>query len=197
MIWKKNLTLEKGCQALRTLTARNQSDRKILTTGTLRQDAMDSPTSNAKCKIESLLLCNPNSVEVFRAIAITKSGKQLFKRYWDKVTIKVTTSTYFTDAGKVIRKSDISLKLNNSKVSGRQRPSKQVTGKRMKRQRKLSSSSSSDELLVPRAQAHPRQLSASTKLAVPAVPIQGQFRTIAPGITKPAPQSRLLDHQSQ
>ena len=152
MIWKKNLTLEKSYRALRTLTERNQllpaSLRKSLTTGTLRQDAMDSPKSNAKCKLESLLLSNSNSVEVFRAIANSKSGKELFKRYWDR-TVKVTTSTYFTDAGKVIRKTDIPLSLNNSQVSGRQGPCKPVTGKRMKRQMKFSSSSSSDKLLVP------------------------------------------------
>ena len=54
----------------------------------------------------------------------------------------------------------------------------------MKRQRTFSSFSSSDELLVPKAQAQQRQLSASTKLAVPAVPLRGKFRAIAPSANR-------------
>ena len=106
MTWKKKLSHEEGCRALGTLTERNQllavSLRISLTTGTLRfrQDATDSPTTNVKCKLESLLLSNPNSVEVFRKVENRKSGKQLFKRYCDKI-IRVTPSTYFTAAGKV------------------------------------------------------------------------------------------------
>ena len=131
-IWKKKLTHEEGCRALRTLSERNQplaaSLRNILTTGTLsfRQDAMDSPIFNAKCKLKSLLFSNPNSFEVFRKLANRKSGKQLFKRYWDKI-VKITLSTYIMDSGKLFSKSDISLRLNNSQVSGRQGRSKPVS----------------------------------------------------------------------
>ena len=150
--------MKSGCRALGTLTERNQllvaSLRNSLTIGTLRftQDAIDSPRTSAKCKLESLLLSNPNSVEVFRKRANRKSGKQLFERFWDK-TITVTPSTYFTAAVKIITKSYVSLKLKNPQVSGRHGPSKALLGKRLRRQRKFSSSSSSDELLVPKAQA--------------------------------------------
>ena len=185
MIWKKKLSHEEGCRALRTLTERDQllaaSLRNNLTTGTLRfrQDAIKSPTTSTKCKLESLLLSSPNSVEVFRKVANRKSGKQLFKRYGNKI-IKATPSTYIMAAGKVIRKSDISLRLRNPQVSGRQGPSKPLLGKRLKRQRKISSSSSSDERLVPKAQTQQKQLAAATRLAVPTGRQQGKVRKSLP-----------------
>ena len=70
----------------------------------------------------------------------------------------------------------------------------------MKRQRKFLSSFSSDELLVPKAQAQQRQLTALTKLAVPAVPVKGKFRAIAPSAKRTStplqtarPQSPVVD----
>ena len=90
--------------------------------------------------------------------------------------------------------------LNSSQVSGRQEPSKPVTGKTIKRRRKFSSSSSSVELIDPKAQVHPRHLSASTKLAAPAVPFQEKFRRIAPSVSRmstpiqtPKPPVPILD----
>ena len=135
MVWKNKLTHEECCRALRTLTESKQLLaaylRSILTTETLifRQDTIDTPPTSAKCKLESLLLSNPNLVEVFRKVANRKSGKQLFKHYWDKI-IKITPSTYITAVGKVIRKNDISLRLNISQVLGRQRPIKPVMRKK-------------------------------------------------------------------
>ena len=97
-------------------------------------------------------------------MANRKSGKQFLKCFGDKI-IRVTLSTYITEAGKVIRKKDISLRLKNPQISGRQGPSKPLLGKQLERESKLSSSSSSDEILVPRAQAQQKQLAATTRLA--------------------------------
>ena len=90
---EKEADSRRRSRALRTLAERYQllavSLRNSLTTGTLRfrQDTSDSPTSNAKCKLESLLLSNPKSVEVPRTVVNRKSGKQLFKRFLDKIII--------------------------------------------------------------------------------------------------------------
>ena len=65
MVWKNKLTHEECCRALRTLMERKQLLaaylRNSLTTETLifRQDTIDTPPTSAKCKLESLLLCNP------------------------------------------------------------------------------------------------------------------------------------------
>ena len=187
MTRKRKLSHEQGCRAHRTLTERNQllaaSLRNSLTTGTLRfrQDALEAPTTSTKCKLESLLLFSPNPVEVFRKVANRESGKHFFKCFEDKI-IRVSPSTYITAAGKVVSKNDISLRFKNSQDSGHQGPSKPLLGKKLKRQRKLSSSSSSDESLIPRAKAQQRQLTATTRLATPTDPQQGNFRAIAPNV---------------
>ena len=116
-------------------------------------------------------------------MANRKSGKQLFKCFEDKI-IRITPSTYITAAGKVIRKSDISLRLKNPQVSGHQGPSKPLLGKKLKRQRKFSSSSSSDEPLVPRAKAQQKQLTATTRMDTPTDPKKGKFRAIAPNVIR-------------
>ena len=189
MTWLSKLSHEEGCRVLRTLTEINQllaaSLRNSLITGTLRfrQDALESPTASTKCKLESLLLYSPNSVEVFRKVANRKSGKQLFKYFGHKI-IRITPSTYITAAGKVIRKSDISLRLKNSQVSGHQGPSKPLLGRTLKRQRNFSSSSSSDKPLIPRAKAQQKQLTATIRLATPADSQQGKFRVIAPNVVR-------------
>ena len=189
MTWKRKLSHEKGYRALRTLTERNQllaaSLRKSFTTGTrrFRQDASDSPTTSTKCKLESLLLSNPNSVEVFSKMANRKSGKQLFKCFGHKI-IRITPSTYITAAGKVIKKRDISLRLKNPQVSGHQGPSKPLLGEKMRRLRKFSSSSSSDEPLVPRAKAQQKQLTATTRMDTPTDPKKWKFRAIAPNVVR-------------
>ena len=119
MTWRRKLSHEEGCRALRTLTERNQflaaSLGNSLTTGTLRfrQDASDSPTTSTKCH---------------------------------------------------------------------QGPSSPLLGKKLKRQRKLSCSSSSDEPLVPRTQAHQKTLTATTRMDSPSDPKKGTFRAIAPNV---------------
>ena len=119
-----------------------------------------------------MLLSNPNSVEVFRKVANRKSGKQLFKCFEDKI-IRITPSTYITAAGKVIRKSDIPLRLKNPQVSGHQGPSKPLLGKKLKRQRKFSSSSFVQ-----------KQLTATTRMDTPTDPKKGKFRAIAPNVVR-------------
>ena len=114
--------------------------------------------------------------------------------------IRVNPSTYITAARKVIRKSDISLRLKNPQASGHQGPSKPLLGKKLKRQRKFSFSSSSDEILIPGANAQQKQLTATTRLAAPTDPQQGQFRAIAPNVIRssttfrtPRPAIPLVD----
>ena len=136
-----------------------------------------------------MLLSNSNSIEVFRKVANCKSGKQFFKRNWDKI-IRITPPTFITAAGKVIRQSDILLRLKNPQVSQRQGHSKPLLGKKLKRQRKFSSSSSSDEFLIPKAKAQQKQLAATTRLAVPTGPLQGKFRSL-PVKLDPAVQFEL------
>ena len=142
MTRKRKLSHEQGCRAHRTLTERNQllaaSLRNSLTTGTLRfrQDALESPTTSTKCKLESLLLFSPNPVEVFRKVANRESGKQFFKCFEDK-NIRVSPSSYITEAGKVVSKNDILLRFKNSQVSGHQGPSKPLLGKKAEKTEKI------------------------------------------------------------
>ena len=78
-----------------------------------------------------------------------------------------------------------------------QGPSSPLLGKKLKRQRKLSSSSSSDEPLVPRTQAHQKTLTATTRMDTPSNPKKGTFRAIALNVSDPAPQFKYPDLQSQ
>ena len=93
-VWNNKLTHEEGCRALRTLTERKQFLaaflRNSLTTGTLsfRQDTVDSPTCNTKCKLESVLLSNPKSLKKFRKVA----NHKLRNNYLNVICMRLSKS---------------------------------------------------------------------------------------------------------